>query len=290
VDHPLPWLKYVDAGDVDDETTAFDGMQVTGTGNDKLGTVKGFIVDSDTARPYYVVVDAGGWFKSKHFLLPVGHARIQGSDDDEALVADVPRERIDRFPGFDLDEFDKLKADDLKRLNDEICQVCGSSASEYSADEPYSAAWERDDYRQPDWWQAEPSLPSRMGDGAFKEQVDYPPLSGSVNYPPAAASMGYAPVAGSKDYAPVSGSAAVDDDAEERERREERERQSERELVTAREGKGRPDPSPYFDGRAQPGDVIGLETGGEQTHVGETKDDEDRRREQAERAASEQDD
>ena len=41
------------------------------------------------------------------------------------------------------------------------------------------------------------------------------------------------------------------------------------------------DPSPHFGGRAQPGDVIGVETGGEQTHVGETTEDENKRRRDA---------
>jgi uncharacterized protein YjbJ (UPF0337 family) len=42
------------------------------------------------------------------------------------------------------------------------------------------------------------------------------------------------------------------------------------------------EPSPHFGGRAQPGDVIGVETGGEQTHVGETTEDENKRRRDAE--------
>lgn len=37
------------------------------------------------------------------------------------------------------------------------------------------------------------------------------------------------------------------------------------------------------DDRAQPGDVLGIETGGEQTHIGETREDEDKRREDAEK-------
>jgi hypothetical protein len=40
----------------------------------------------------------------------------------------------------------------------------------------------------------------------------------------------------------------------------------------------------YLDGRAQPGDVIGIETGGERTHVGDTPEDEHRRRRVAVRA------
>lgn len=42
------------------------------------------------------------------------------------------------------------------------------------------------------------------------------------------------------------------------------------------------------DGRAQPGDVLGIERDGEQTHIGETREDEDKRRIDAEKAAREQ--
>jgi hypothetical protein len=44
------------------------------------------------------------------------------------------------------------------------------------------------------------------------------------------------------------------------------------------------DSSPHLDGRAQPGDVLGLETGGETTELGDTADDENERRREAERA------
>ena len=46
------------------------------------------------------------------------------------------------------------------------------------------------------------------------------------------------------------------------------------------------EPSPHFGSRAQPGDVIGVETGGEQTHVGETTEDENNRRRDAEKEAA----
>jgi hypothetical protein len=61
-----------------------------------------------------------------------------------------------------------------------------------------------------------------------------------------------------------------------------------RELVTAREGR-RSDPSPHQDGRAQPGDVLGIETGGERTAIGDTAEDEHQRRFRAERAAIDDD-
>jgi hypothetical protein len=43
------------------------------------------------------------------------------------------------------------------------------------------------------------------------------------------------------------------------------------------------DPSPHYSGRAQPGDVLGVETGGEQTHICDTAEDENDRRRNAEK-------
>ena len=44
-------------------------------------------------------------------------------------------------------------------------------------------------------------------------------------------------------------------------------------------------PGPAED-RAQPGDVLGVESDGETTHLGETREDEDERREAAEKAVN----
>ncbi len=41
------------------------------------------------------------------------------------------------------------------------------------------------------------------------------------------------------------------------------------------------DVSPHFGGRAQPGDVLGIETGGETTSIGDTDEDENERRREA---------
>ena len=41
--------------------------------------------------------------------------------------------------------------------------------------------------------------------------------------------------------------------------------------------------APSYGERAQPGDILGIESGGETTGLGDTSDDEDRRRERAER-------
>jgi hypothetical protein len=252
VDHPLPWLRYIDADDVGDEGIDFDGMKVRNAAMETLGDVDGFIVDADSARPYYVVVDSGGWFKSKHFLVPIGAVRLD--DDRDALVTDLSKDRVKRFPGFDKDEFAKFTEDDLRRMNDEICTVSSVNAVTYSTSEPIGAAWDRPQFAKPTWWTANPTQPSRMGDRAYESIVEYPPSKAAPDPSSAASSPKF-----------------------------------EREQVRARENRDKDehvgDVSPHFEGRAQPGDVIGLETGGESTHIGDTADDENKRRRDAEKAA-----
>jgi hypothetical protein len=214
VDHPKPWLRYVDADDIADETLELDGMKVRNDAGDKLGTVEGLIVDSESGRTYYVVVDAGGWFKSKHFLMPIGQAHLD--EDRDALVVNLTRDQINGFPGFDLDEFDRLTESDVNRINAETLAIVEPA---YSAEavERYDAAWARPSFREPDWWAGEPLLgrdTSRAAAASYAE-----------------------PMAMAHD-----------------------------------------DESPHFAGRAQPGDVLGIETGGEKTHIGETAADENKRR------------
>jgi hypothetical protein len=47
------------------------------------------------------------------------------------------------------------------------------------------------------------------------------------------------------------------------------------------------DVSPHYGRRAQPGDVLGLETGGETTAIGDTAEDENKRRRDAAETNSE---
>jgi PRC-barrel domain len=251
VDHPLPWLRYVDAGDLDDETIEFDGLKVRNAQMETLGHVDGFIVDSSTARPYYVVVDSGGWFKSKHYLLPVGHAQMDG--DNDALVVNLSKDRIERFPGFDKDKFEKMNEDELRRFNDDTCNATSATVVTYSAAEPFESQWSRPQYATPSWWRAE--WAQQRSNSAFAADADYPPskvapaVGSSARTYQAQQSAGQMKNAGDQDFA-------------------------------ARQN----DPSPFFDGRAQPGDVIGLDTGGERTYVGDTAEDENKRRRAAEEA------
>jgi hypothetical protein len=149
-------MRYLAAGDLDDGPLDFEGFEVEGIDGNKLGKVDGFIVDISSGRPYYVVVDAGGWFRSKLFLLPVGHARLD--DERKALVSDLTRERVANFSGFDKAEFNRLSDDEINRLASRIATSCCADETAYT-----DRSWiEQSHYRQPDWWETGYYRPERM--------------------------------------------------------------------------------------------------------------------------------
>jgi len=160
MDHPRPWLRYVDAGDLESsaDELELDGIHVHATAGDHLGKVDGFIVDAATGRPYYVVVDAGGWFKSRLFLLPIGHVAFDL--EQKHLMADLTRDRVRNFPGFDRNEFEKLSDDDLMRMDEQIVAACcPTEVVDRSTPRSRFDKWAH--YKPPSWWDAEFFRPDR---------------------------------------------------------------------------------------------------------------------------------
>ncbi len=293
MNHPLPWLRYVDANRLTAADLSFDGLKVRNDAMETLGSVEGFVVDNASMRPYYVVVDSGGWFKSKDFLVPIGHARID--DDRDALVVNIPKERIERFPGFDRGEFQTLQEDDIRRMNDAICDAVGDTPASYtpashmpttSAD-PLASAWGRPAYTQPDWWATvSPPLGDTLSTaetGSFAVTEDYPASKVPVAFGETQADELLRQEQKRDWQRSDSGNLPLGDTvADTRGARKEQEPREDREAVMARAT----DQSPHLEGRAQPGDILGIETGGEQTHVGDTAEDEDKHRLDAERAVA----
>ena len=163
MDHPRAGLRYVGADELNSgERHPFKGFTVEDPGGERLGKLEGFILEINAARPYYVVVDAGGWFRSKHFLLPIGHAALD--TDSGRLVADVAKDRVKRFPGFDLAKFKKLSEDEWYQMAQQIVTAC---CPEEIIDESAPAIerfeiWAH--YRTPSWWDAGAYNLSRVRD------------------------------------------------------------------------------------------------------------------------------
>ena len=103
MDHPHPWLKYFDADDLGSAATALKDLVVTNPAGDILGRGRGVIADAKAPRLPYIVVDAGGWFRSRQFLIPTGLATLLANN---RLLVNLPKDRVARFPGFDKHVFE----------------------------------------------------------------------------------------------------------------------------------------------------------------------------------------
>jgi hypothetical protein len=146
-------LRFLDADDVDDSVVDFDGLDVRGHDGDKLGGVNGFIVDLASGRVLYVVVDSGGWFRSRRFLAPIGHAFID--QKRRALVLDISKERLHGYPEFEESRFSAFSDSDLAAFEARMAAVCCPGESAGDAVAPAAGGWvyeSRRHFRQPEWW------------------------------------------------------------------------------------------------------------------------------------------
>ncbi len=238
-------LRYMDAGDIDDSRVDFDGLDVYNAAGTKLGDVDGFIVDRDSNRPYYVVVDSGGWFSSQRYLVPIGHARLD--TDNDRLRIDIEREAIERFPPFDANRFEEMPEEEARRFNEDMLTACCPAELKGRHAE---GRWDYDawsHYRVPDWWQSRPIGGTTPSTGTTDRITSRP-----TSVP----------------------QAVVERDTSVMPREE---------VVARRRDSLDRDPAlndlpldPVTD-RAQPGDVLGIEHDGETTELGDTARNEDER-------------
>lgn len=63
-----------------------------GAGGDRVGTVRDALVDADTGRIRYFIVDAGNWFSAKEVVVPVGTARV---DDSGVYFDNMTKEQVE---------------------------------------------------------------------------------------------------------------------------------------------------------------------------------------------------
>lgn len=275
-------LFYVDAGDIDDDRVDYDGLDVLDPAGQKLGDVDGFIVQEDTRRPYYIVVDSGGWFSSRSFLVPIGHARLDAGN--KALRVDLDKSVVQRFPDYDSTRFAQMSDEESRQFTERTLGACCAKElqARTGADRYDYDKWSH--YAQPDWWPLSAAGSSRQGVRSERLASDY------TNYtvPPAS----------------VPAPGALHDETVRREHEEvvARDRAGERDVTAGRDIDVVPtreetvvrdqdvrDTSRLNDrplDRAQPGDVLGIEKGGETTSLGDTARDERARREDAEEDAA----
>lgn len=244
-------LVYVDAGEVSDDRVNFDGLDVLDTAGRKLGDVEGFVVQRGTNRPYYLVVDSGGWFSSRSFLLPIGHARLDAAN--KALRVDVDKSTIQQFPEFDRDRLAEMSDEDVQQFTHRtLSACCGKELAARTGPDRYDFdKWSH--YNQPDWWRS----------GWFSGRERETTLT-DRNRPAATYDTDYSVPPASVPAASREHIMARDRDVADRD-----------EVV---------DEHPL--NRAQPGDVLGVENAGKTTSLGETGRDERKRLDNVEEDAA----
>ena len=98
--------------DIDD----IRGSAVYGPGDEKLGKIDDVIFDSDSGVIRYLVVDTGGWLKSRRFLVPPEELQPSASHDNDFTVS-MTKPQIEQFPSLDEKVLeDKQKFEDYDKL------------------------------------------------------------------------------------------------------------------------------------------------------------------------------
>jgi sporulation protein YlmC with PRC-barrel domain len=82
------------------------GFTVYANEDEKVGTVKDILVDEDTGKFRYLIVDLGFWIFGKEVLLPIERARVSAIES-RVDVEGLTKEQAENLPQFN----DDLKLD-----------------------------------------------------------------------------------------------------------------------------------------------------------------------------------
>ena len=86
-------------------STSLTGTQVRNRTGETLGDIKDFVLDLETGRVRYAVLDFGGFLGigDKYFAVPLEAFRTD--TQSEQLVLDVDKARLETAPGFDKNDW-----------------------------------------------------------------------------------------------------------------------------------------------------------------------------------------
>lgn len=112
------------------------GNTAYGYNGEKIGTVKDALVNPETGRIRYLIVDVGGWFSSKEVAVPVGEARFT---DDAVYFDNLTKDQVRDLEEYRYDQ-QYTDTDDRFATNERVLR--GNKVDE--------AAYRDRAYRTPD--------------------------------------------------------------------------------------------------------------------------------------------
>jgi ferritin-like metal-binding protein YciE len=104
-------LRYVAAHELPDASGR--DLHLHSRDEEHLGTLDGFIVESQGGRPLYFVIDSRGWFAGRRYVVPVGQIDVNQAGD--TLFTDLTRHTLSRYPEFSPGAFAAMDDDDALR-------------------------------------------------------------------------------------------------------------------------------------------------------------------------------
>jgi sporulation protein YlmC with PRC-barrel domain len=82
-----------------DESEDIRGAKLYGLDDEKLGKIDDVIFDYSSGLIRYVVVDTGGWLRTKKFIVPAERLRASAKHDDDFTV-DLTKVQVESFPPY----------------------------------------------------------------------------------------------------------------------------------------------------------------------------------------------
>jgi ferritin-like metal-binding protein YciE len=192
-DHAWSRLRYLNVDDMPGDTSNFRDIRVRGRHGDDLGALDGFIVESASGRPYYLVVDSGGWFIGRRYLVPIGQGQFDQAG--RTVSIDVDKEALKRYPEFSTGAFLSMSDDEIRRYERRVLSVVDPNAG---VEPRYWESYDRlPAYSRPDWWRDDYAGTSRPVGNLASRQTDW--HSDATATPQAPPASGATPTRASRD-------------------------------------------------------------------------------------------
>lgn len=115
-------------------------------GGGQLGTLDGFILESQSGRPVYYVIDSRGWFAGGRYVIPVG--QIEADESTMALHTTLTRVELSRYPEFSPSAFTAMDDSDAARYERRLHRAFAPDAPPYEGRPLYEDV---PLYRTPRW-------------------------------------------------------------------------------------------------------------------------------------------
>jgi ferritin-like metal-binding protein YciE len=140
-------LRFVDVDDLPRESAPTRELHVRNHIGDDLGSVDGFVVEQSSGRPVYYVIDSGGWFIGRRYLVPVGKGRLDAATQN--LIIDLDREKLHRYPEFNTNAFMTMSNEHVRAYERRIMGAINPDAARGAR---YWESYDRlPEYTPPEW-------------------------------------------------------------------------------------------------------------------------------------------